>query len=121
MTTRGYEALVILRTAGTDQDLARQAAKLEEPIKKIGGSIDVSQSLGRRKLAFRIARQVEGHYHLLRFQAPAEQVTEVERVYRLNEAIVRFIILNAEETPVLTPTFGRPGAASQPAGFSRGG
>ena len=92
-----YEALVILKSAGTEQDLARHAAALEEPIKRLGGAIDLSQGLGRRKLAFRIGRQGEGHYHILRFQAPAAQVRELERLFHLNESVIRFMILSADE------------------------
>ena len=97
VTTRPYEALVIFKGGGTEQEIARQAAQLEEPIKKIGGRVETTQSLGRRKLAFRIAKQTEGHYHLLRFQAPTEQIRELERFFRLNEAVVRFVILSADE------------------------
>ena len=104
MRTRGYEALVILKAAGTEHEIAKHASQLEEPIKKVGGTIESSQHMGRRRLAFRIARQTEGHYHLLRFQAPAERIGEIERLFRLNEAIVRFMILNADETP--RPTSG---------------
>ena len=96
--TRGYEALVILKSAGTDQDLARHAAALEEPIQKMGGRLESSQSLGRRKLAFRISRQTEGHYYVLRFQAPPGRIAEIERLFRLTDAIVRFMILTADET-----------------------
>ena len=94
---RGYEALIILKTVGTEAELARQASQLEEQVKKLGGSVEHSQNMGRRKLAFRISRQTEGYYHLLRFQAPTEQVAELERFFRLNEAIVRFIILSESE------------------------
>ncbi len=97
MMTRPYEALVIFKAGGTEQEIARQAAQIEEPIKKIGGRIETAQSLGRRKLAFRIAKQTEGHYQLLRFQAPTEQIRELERLFRLNEAVVRFVILSADE------------------------
>ncbi len=99
-TTRDYEALIILKAAGTEQEIAKHAAQLEDQVKKLGGGIERSQSMGRRKLAFRIARQTEGHYYLLRFRAPTEQVGELERLFRLNESIVRFIILSAEEAAV---------------------
>ena len=117
MTTKGYEALVILKMAGTEQELARHAAKIEEPIRKIGGSIERSQSLGRRRLAFRIARHAEGSYHLLRFQAPADRVGELNRVFRLNDAIIRFMILSAEELPAAAATgsaSSAPRASSAP-------
>ncbi len=72
MMTRRYEALVILKLGGTEQEVARHAAQLEEPIKKVGGSVESTQGMGRRKLAFRITRHAEGHYYLLRFHAPTE-------------------------------------------------
>ena len=103
--TRGYEALVILRAAGTEQDVARQAARLEEPIKKLGGSIESSHNMGRRKLAFRINRTGEGYYYLLRFQAPTGQLGELDRLFRLNDAVVRFMILSEDELAPM-PTGG---------------
>ncbi len=102
-TTREYEALVILRIGGSEQEIAQQASQLEEPIKKMGGSIDRLQPMGRRRLAFRISRQNEGYYYLLRFHAPTESVAELERAFRLNEAIVRFMILTEEELAPLQP------------------
>ena len=109
MTTREYESLVIFKTAGTDQELARHVAQLEEQIKKVGGTLSTSQSLGRRRLAFRISRQTEGIYHVCRFQAPTERVAELERLFRLNETIVRFILLSAEEVAAPAP---RPAPAT---------
>ena len=97
MTMKAYEALVIFKTAGSEQDLSRHAAQLEEQVKKFGGRITESQAMGRRRLAFRIAKQAEGHYHLLRFQAPAEQVREFDRLLRLNDQVVRFMILDGSE------------------------
>ena len=95
--TREYEAMVIIRSGGTEQELAQQAARLEEPIKKLGGRIESVQPMGRRRLAFRIARQAEGCYYVVRFHAPTEQIGELERLFRLNESIVRFMILSEDE------------------------
>ncbi len=95
--TREYEAVVILRATGTEQELAAQAAQLDEPIKKIGGRVDNIQPLGRRRLAFRIARQTEGCYYVVRFHAPTEQIRELERLFRLNDSVVRCMILTEEE------------------------
>ena len=112
-TTRDYEALIILKAAGTEQEIAKHAAQLEDQVKKLGGGIERSQSMGRRKLAFRIARQTEGHYYLLRFRAPTEQVGELERLFRLNESIVRFIILSAEEAAAPVAVAVRSAAPAQ--------
>lgn len=113
MTTRDYEALVIFKTVGGEQDLARHASQLEEHIKRVGGRIDSSQNLGRRRLAFRISRQSEGYYQVLRFHAPTEQIGELERLFRLNDTIVRFMILNAEELPTAAQVAAQPVAAAR--------
>lgn len=94
MVSRAYEALVILKASGTDAELAQTVKQVEEPIKKIGGHIDSSEGWGRRRLAYRINRHVEGHYHLLRFRVDPQQVEEFKRTLRLNEAVIRFLILN---------------------------
>ena len=110
-TSKGYEALVILK-AGSEQDVARNAARLEEPIKKVGGRLQTSQSMGRRKLAFRIARHTEGHYYLLHFEVPAAQVVELERLFRLDDAVVRVMILSADEAaPVAAQAAAAPARA----------
>ena len=110
MITRDYEALVILKTAGTEPEIAKHAAGLEEQIRKAGGTVGTSQGMGRRRLAFRIARQAEGYYYLLRFQAPTERIGELERTFRLNDTIVRFMILSADEAAL--PAAPTPGSAS---------
>ncbi len=110
--TKAYEALVILKTAGTEQDLARHGAQLEELIKRVGGRMVASQNMGRRKLAFRISRQTEGYYYLVRFQAPADHVAELERLLRLNEVVVRFMVLSADDVSTTQPVATTAAVAS---------
>lgn len=101
---RCYEALFILKAIGTDQEIAKSAARLEEPIKRLGGKIEQTQSFGRRRLAYRIARQQEGHYHWLRFLAPTDRIQELGRILQLEESIVRFLILDAEGADASVPS-----------------
>ena len=119
-TLRGYEALIIVKAHGTEQEIARTASHLEEPIKKLGGTVESAQSLGRRRLAFRIDRQTEGHYYFIRFQAPTDQMVELERLFRLNESVVRFMILTADEAGTPASTLFRHGPVPAGAG-PRGG
>ena len=98
-----YEALVILKTIGTEQELAQAVSQLEDPIKRFGGQIDSSASWGRRRLAYRIARQNEGQYHLVEFNITPKQLAEVKRSFQLNESIVRYMILNRTEAKVAKP------------------
>jgi small subunit ribosomal protein S6 len=112
---RGYEALVIFKTAGTDQDIAKAASGVGETMRRIGGQVQHTQPMGRRKLAYRIARQTEGYYYLMRFQAPTQGIAELGRLLRLGESVVRFLILaddHASVAPSPSPSRVAAGAAS---------
>ena len=97
--TRPYEALVLLKVIGTDAELSHAVTQVEEPIKRLGGRLDSSVSWGRRRLAYRVSRQVEGCYHLLQFSLEPRQLDELKRLFGLNETIVRFLVLNRAESP----------------------
>ena len=101
--TRIYEALVIVNAVGTEAELQQAVARVEEPIKKLGGAIEKSQGFGRRRLAYRIGRQQEGVYHLVSFRMDPAQLNELKRLLRLNEGVVRFLVLNREDAPLPVP------------------
>lgn len=106
--SRPYEALVLLKVIGTDAELSQAINQIEEPIKRLGGTVNSSVNWGRRRLAYRVSRQVEGCYHLLQFSLEPRQLDELKRFFRLNETIVRFMVLNRAEQKA------SPVAAAQP-------
>ncbi len=109
---RPYEALVLLKVTGTDAELAQAITQLEEPIKRLGGQIGSSANWGRRRLAYRVSRQVEGCYHLLQFSLEPSRLDELKRFFRLNEAIVRFMVLNRADYRPSPPVAAQPVAVS---------
>ena len=100
---RPYEALVIVKATGTDAEVAQLVTQAEDVIKKASAAIDASRPLGRRRLAYRIGRQNEGFYQLIEFRIDPLQVDELKRLLRLNESIVRFLILTREERAAAQP------------------
>jgi len=97
--SRQYEALIIVKAAGTDADVAKAVAQVEELLKKLGARLEQTQAFGRRRLAYRIARQTEGHYHFVVFQMEPAQLDELKRQLRLNDVVVRYLILSRTRTP----------------------
>ena len=111
--TRGYEALMIVKAAGTEQEVAQATGALEELVRKTGGKIETAQNLGRRRLAFRIARQTEGYYFVVRFSAPTQAVIDLERQLRLQDSVIRFIVLTGDEAVSSVLTVSRPHPAGR--------
>ena len=110
--TRQYEALIIVKAAGTDAEVAQHVAQVEELLKKLGARLEQTQAFGRRRLAYRVARQTEGHYHFVVFQMAPDQLDELKRQLRLNETVVRYLILSRASKPASVP----PGPPSASAG-----
>ena len=84
-----YEILLLL-----DPDLAegRQeevVARTRQLVERSGGTWDLHDVWGRRKLAYEIGHKGEGTYHLLQFSCDAETLDEISRVLRIDDAVMR--------------------------------
>jgi len=93
---RNYELAYIL-----DPELDEQAIKtLEERIKgwieSAGGQIKNIDSWGKRRFAYPIKKRNEGYYYFVQIELPPEAGAMIGRDLRLNENILRFMILLQE-------------------------
>ena len=84
-----YEILLLL---DPDLDESRQTeivSRAREQVEKAGGSWDLHDPWGRRRLAYEIDHKGEGSYHLLHFTCEAETLDEVSRVLRIDDGVMR--------------------------------
>ena len=70
-----------------------------ERISAHGGEVDTANTWGRRKFAYPIKKQREGHYVLLKFTIDPANIGELESSLRLVEDVTRFLIV-AEDPEV---------------------
>ena len=88
-----YELLYII-----DNDLSEEAkealvAKLNAVVTDNGGSVESVDKWGTKKLAYPINFKNEGYYVLVNFNAPANLPSELERVMRITDGVVRFMVV----------------------------
>ena len=87
MTT--YEILLML---DPEQAEARQdeiVARTRELVEKGGGTWRSHDPWGRRRLAYEIAHKGEAVYHLVVFDADGDTLSEVSRVLKIDDAVIR--------------------------------
>ncbi len=90
-----YEAMFIIKP-----DLAENARKeLSEQIKEVvvknsGEITNAAVWSERRKLTFTLKKQLEGVYYLVNFTVPPEAITKLKYAFKLNEQILRVLILS---------------------------
>lgn len=92
-----YEAMYIADPGLSEHEVETLAERLKAEIVQKGGEIVDLQHLGKKRLAYSIRRRRDGFYFLLYFRVARNLLSEVKAGYRLNESILRFLILRKKE------------------------
>lgn len=93
---RHYEVLFILKPTLTDEEVELRLNFVKEILTKNGAEIASIVPMGTRKLAYSIKKYERGTYFVIYFKAPPSFIKELERVLRINEDIIRFLIVKYE-------------------------
>jgi small subunit ribosomal protein S6 len=91
MRNHTYESAVIINAALEDQLIDAEVAKLKDTITQNGGTSVTVDLWGRKRLAYPIKKSKVGYYVIYRFEAPVQAIAQIERVYRLDESVLRFM------------------------------
>jgi small subunit ribosomal protein S6 len=90
---RHYENLVIVKPTLTEEEIKAQLAAIDEIITSNGGEIIARDEMGMKKLAYPINKNLRGFYYVVYFTMDPSSVNEVERRYRINEELLRFVTM----------------------------
>jgi len=90
---RNYENLVIVKPTLTAEEIQSSIKAIEEVITSNGGEIATTDSMGMRKLAYQIEKNERGFFHVIYYTVAPSAITEIERRFRLNEELLRFVTI----------------------------
>ncbi len=88
---RHYENLVIIKPTLTAEELEAEKKGVEEVITSNGGEIAAVDAMGMRKLAYPIQKNERGYYYVVYYKANPSAISEIERKFRINENLLRFL------------------------------
>ncbi len=94
---RVYEVMYIASSEAADDDVTKLNESLQGVIESQGGSIVKLENMGRRKLAYEIKRNTEGHYVLFEIEGSGKEIAELERRMRVNDLIIRYLTVRVDE------------------------
>lgn len=94
---RDYELVLIVTPEFDEAATAEIVDKAKSWITDSGGSIESFEEWGRQKLAYLIRNYKEGQYFFFSIKLEPSDVAALERNFRLQEAILRFLIINRED------------------------
>ncbi|MCY3728555.1 MAG: 30S ribosomal protein S6 [Nitrospira sp.] len=93
-----YESIFILRSSLGDEEAEAVIEKMKSVLTKHGATIVKAENWGKKKLAYEIKHDRRGTYILLQFESAQENVvSELERLYRLEDSVIKFLTVRVEE------------------------
>ena len=90
-----YESIVIINPNCTDEALKALESKFTGLINE-NGKVESVENMGKKKLAYEIKKFKEATYLLFNFEAQPASIKELERVYRITDDIIKFIVVRKE-------------------------
>jgi small subunit ribosomal protein S6 len=114
-----YELLLLLDPELSEEKQAEIVERVKTLVEQGGGAFERHDPWGRRKLAYQIEKKDDGIYHLLTFSAPAETLDELNRVLKIDDAVLRHMATRRLEGGPAEPVAARAAigddAGEQPA------
>jgi small subunit ribosomal protein S6 len=92
---RDYETIFILDPELDESQVKDEVAKIETLISGLKGEVMGTEAGGKRRLAYEIDGKREGYYTMISFRSEPSSLSELERSYKLNERVLRYIIVHA--------------------------
>lgn len=89
---RKYEIMYIVRTDLEEEAVQAVVEKIQGIINN-GGEVTKHNVMGKRRLAYEINKHRDGVYVLVNFTATPEVVKELDRVIRISDEIIRYMIV----------------------------
>lgn len=87
---RIYETIFILRGTFTDDECKTAFNEVMEFLNKY--EIKEIQEIGRKKLAYEVAKNQYGYYTIVDLRIFESDVKDIERYYKINSDILKYII-----------------------------
>ena len=90
---KDYEGMFVIRPDLEQAQSEDVTKNIEQAITSNKGTIKESLAWGKRHLSYKLGKYQEGLYQLIHFQIGSSNVKEIKKAYRLNENILRVLII----------------------------
>ena len=91
-----YELTLVLNPNLEEESCKAEFDKIQAEIVRFGGAVEKVDEWGRRRLAYEIEKLSEGIYYIVSFDGEASTPREVENRLRINENVLRFLIVRID-------------------------
>lgn len=91
-----YESVIIVNPNVDEEGLKALEDKFTGLINE-NGKVESVESMGKKVLAYEIKKFKEATYVVFKFEADPSLISELQRVYRITDDILKFIVIKQED------------------------
>jgi small subunit ribosomal protein S6 len=100
---RRYETICIIRPSAGEEKISAIVEKTTGIIQQSGGNPLRVDHWGVKKLAYLIQKENQGYYIYIEYAGMPEAVKEIERVFRIDEQVLKYMTVKTQEAFVPDP------------------
>ncbi len=98
-----YESIFIVRPSLSDDDTNKLIEKMKGVLDRAGVSLLKMENWGKKKLAYEVGRERKGTFVYFHFRSGGQVVGELERSYRLEDSVIKFLTVRLDQPPPPKP------------------
>lgn len=92
-----YEIMFIVRPDMEEAEIKKTAEEVKKVLTDGNATIVEEKAMGQKELAYEINKFSTGYYYLFVVESNAPAVKEFDRVARINESLLRHLIVKVED------------------------
>lgn len=92
-----YEIMFIVKPDMEEADIRKTAENMKKVLTDKKAKVLEEKAMGQRELAYEIKKYKTGYYYFLVVEADKETEQEFNRVARINENILRHLVIKVED------------------------
>ena len=94
---KAYETIFITDPDISEDDLDKFIERLTGIVDSFNGKIIRVKNWGKKKLAYKIKKRIKGYYFILNFLGNRDLTTELERILKLDDRVLKYLTLRVDE------------------------
>lgn len=91
-----YESVIIVNPT-INKEKEKEIENKYSKLMNKNGKLESFENLGTKKLAYEIQKHKEGIYMQFYFKSKSEFIAELERQYRIDDDVIKFITIRVED------------------------
>ena len=92
-----YEMMFIVKATMDSENVKATAESVKKLVTDLKGNVVEYKEIGEKKLAYPIKKELNGYYFLMQFEANKDIEAEINRKARLDENVLRHLIIKLDE------------------------